>query len=245
MLVKLDNPALLSKAIELVSELVSEVKIKVNEFGMSITAMDPANVSMVGFKLPKSAFSQFESGPEVLGVNLDNLKKIIKRCGSGGSIIIQKRENLLDINIIDRVKRNFTLGLIEIESDDINFNEKISRMEFSSRVSIPSTDLINSIEDCAVVADACSFVIKDGNFIIEAKGIDSARAEFSGDEIELNGENCRARYSLEYLQKFVKGSKLTDKTVLNFAQDHPLKLDIKTEHMEISFILAPRVETED
>jgi proliferating cell nuclear antigen len=229
----------------LISELVSEVRIKVNEYGMSITAMDPANVSMVGFKLPKSAFSQFESGPEVLGVNLDNLKKIIKRCGSGGSIVIQKRENLLDINIIDRVKRNFTLGLIEIESDDINFNEKISRMEFSSRVSIPSTDLINSIEDCAVVSDACSFVIKEGNFIIEAKGIDSARAEFSGDEIELNGENCRARYSLEYLQKFVKGSKLTDKTVLNFAQDHPLKLDIKTEHMEISFILAPRVETED
>ncbi len=245
MLIKLDNPALLSKAIELISELVSEVRIKVNDFGLSISAMDPANVSMVGFKLPRSAFSQFESGDEILGVNLDNLKRILKRCGSGGSVIIQKRENLLDITIMDRIKRSFTLTLIEIESDDIVFEDKISRMEFSSHVNIPSVDLISAIEDSLVVSDACSFLIQDGKFVVEAKGINSARAEFSGDEVELRGENCKARYSLEYLQKFIKGSKLVDKTGLSFAQDHPLKLDIRADHMEVSFILAPRVETED
>ena len=245
MLVKLDKPALLSKAIELISELVTEVRLKVNEYGMSITAMDPANVSMVGFKLPRSAFSQFEAGKEILGVNLDNLKRILKRCSNGSSIILEKQDNLLSIQIIDKIRRSFTMGLIEIESDDIDFNDKISRMEFSSRIEINSSDLINSIEDCAVVGDACTFKIQDGKFIIESKGIDSARAEFSGDEANIQAEDCRARYSLEYLQKFVKGSKLTEKTILNFAQDHPLKLDIRAEHMEVSFILAPRVETED
>jgi len=245
MLVKLENPALLSKAVDLISELVTEVRLKVNEFGMSITAMDPANVSMVGFKLPKSAFSQFEVGKEVLGINLDNFKRILKRCGSSSSLVIEKKENLLSIQINDRIKRNFTLGLIEVESEDIDFNDKITRMEFSSRVEIPSQDLVNSIDDCAVVGDACSFIIKEGKFIIEAKGIDSARAEFSGDEANIQAEDCKARYSLEYLQKFVKGSKLADKTILSFAQDHPLRLDIRAEHIEISFILAPRVETDD
>ena len=56
MLVKLENPLLLTKPIEIISDLITEVRIKVNEFGMSITAMDPANVSMVNFKVPKSAF---------------------------------------------------------------------------------------------------------------------------------------------------------------------------------------------
>lgn len=245
MLVKLDKPVLLSKAIELISELVTEVRLKISDYGMSITAMDPANVSMVGFKLPKSAFTQFESGNEVLGINLDNLKRILKRCGNGSSIILEKQENVLSIQIIDKVKRSFTMSLIEIESDDIEFSDKISRMEFSSRVEINSADLINSIEDCAVVGDACTFKIQDGQFIIESKGMNSAKAEFSGDEASIQAENCKARYSLEYLQKFVKGSKLTDKTILNFAQDHPLKLDIRAEHMEVSFVLAPRVETED
>ena len=241
MLVKLENPVLLAKAIELISELVTEVRLKVNEFGMSITAIDPANVAMVGFKLPRSAFLQFETDPEVLGVNLDDLKRILKRCGAGSSLTLEKKENLLNIQIQDRILRNFSLNLIEIESEE----KEMPNLEFSSIVRLNSLDLITSIEDCGVVADACSFIIKEGKFIIEARGLNSARAEFSGDEAEINAEDCKSRYSLDYLSKFVKGAKLCETTVLNFANDHPLKMDIKSPHLEISFILAPRVETED
>ena len=65
MLIKLENPLFLAKVIDIISELVTEVRIKINEFGMSITAMDPANISMVNFKIPKSSFSQFEVEKEV------------------------------------------------------------------------------------------------------------------------------------------------------------------------------------
>lgn len=245
MLVKLDTPVLLTKAVEIISELVTEVRIKVNEFGMNISAMDPANVAMVGFKIPKSTFSQFETGGEVLGINLDNLKKILRRCGAGSSLIMESKDNLLHIQIQDRIKRNFTLSLIDIESEDIDFDTKVSRMEFVSKVELTSGDLIDSIEDCIIVADACSFIIENGKFIIEAKGLDSARSEFSGDEANIQAENCKSRYSLEYLRKFIKGAKLCDKTSLYFAEDHPLKIDFRAPNMEISFVLAPRVETED
>jgi len=241
MLMKLENPAMLSKAVEIISDIVTEVRIKVNEFGMSIAAIDPANVAMVGFKLPKSAFSEFVVGQEVLGVNLDNLKRILKRCGNSSSLIIEKKENLLSIQIQDKIKRNFTLSLIEIEGED----KELPSLEFSSRVEIDSGDLIASIEDCVVVADSCSFIINEGKFIIEAKELNSARSEFSGDEAKIEAENCKSKYSLEYLQKFMKGAKICDKIIINFANDHPLKMEFKTEHMELSFILAPRVETDD
>lgn len=244
MLVKLENPSVLSRVIEIISELVTEVRIKVDNLGLSITAIDPANVAMVGFKLPRNSFSQFETENEILGVNLENLKRILRRCGSG-SLVLERKENVLSIQILDRIKRNFNLSLIDVEGDDIDFSSKVQNMEFSSKIKINSTDLIASIEDCAVVADACSFIIKDGKFRIEARGLDSAMSEFSGDEAEINGENCRAKYSLEYLQKFIKGAKLCDKIILEFADDHPLKMDFKTGNMELGFILAPRVETED
>ena len=241
MLVKLENPLSFSKVIEIISELVTEVRIKVNESGMSITAMDPANVAMVNFKIPKSAFSQFESGEEVLGVNLDNLKQILKRCSSSSSLSMEKKDNLLSIQIQDRIKRNFTLNLIEIESEDKNLPD----LQFSSLVEISSVDLINSIDDCRVVADSCSFIIKDGKFVIEAKSLNSAMSEFSGDEAKIEAENCKAKYSLEYLQKFMKGAKLCEKITLHFAEDHPLKIDFKNSEIELVFILAPRVENED
>ena len=114
MLVKLENPALLTKVIEIISDLVTEVRIKINENEMSITAMDPANVAMVNFKISKSAFSQYEGGNEVLGINLEDLKRILKRCGAGSSLILEKKENLLKIQIYDRIKRNSTLNLIDI-----------------------------------------------------------------------------------------------------------------------------------
>lgn len=245
MLVKLETPAILGKAVEIISELVTEVRIKVNENGLSISAIDPANISMIGFKIPRAAFSQFEAGNEALGINLDNLKQILKRSGTGSSLILEKKDNTLNIQIQDRIKRNFTLGLIDIESEDVDFDEKTGRMEFSSRVEMSSVDLVSSVEDCAVVSDACSFVVKDGKFIIEARSLNSAMSEFSGDEIKLQAENCRAKYSLEYLQKFMKGAKICDRTILNFAEDHPLKVEFKSQNMELSFVLAPRVETED
>jgi|TARA_Y100000034_G_scaffold71539_1_gene86296 proliferating cell nuclear antigen len=245
MLVKLENPVLLTKIVEIISELVTEVRIKINEGEMSISAMDPANVAMVGFKISKSAFSQYEVSNDVLGINLESLKQILKRCSAGSSLILEKKENLLKIQIYDRIKRNFTLNLIDIESEDIDFKDKISKMEFSSLVELSSNDLIASIEDCGIVADSCSFIIKDGKFIIEAKSLNSAMSEFSGDEAKIQAENCKAKYSLEYLQKFMKGAKLSEKSVLHFAEDHPLKINFKNQDIELSFILAPRVENED
>ncbi len=245
MIIKLNNPGTLTRVIELISELVTEVRIKVNEFGLSITAMDPANVSMVGFKLPKSSFIEFQGDKETLGVNLENLKRVLRRASPGSSLIIQREDNTLNIQILDRIRRSFKLSLIDIEGEEIDFDAKTRRMEFTSRVELPSNDFIDSIEDCAVVADACSFIIKENYFIIEARGLDSALSEFSSDEAKIDAENCKARYSLEYLQKFIKGAKLCDRTIINFAEDHPLRIDFKTPSMELSFVLAPRVETED
>ncbi len=244
MQIKLENPQLLSKVVELISALVIEVKFKIDNSGMSVVAIDPANVAMVRFFLAKSAFSQFDLGSakqEIWGVNLEDLKKILRRAGIKSSLIFKREENRLNIEIPDKIKRDFTLNLIDIRSED----KELPNLEFSARVEMNSADLIDAVEDCAVVADACSFIIEKNNFIIEAKNLNSARTEFSGDEANIKAENCKVRYSIEYLDKFMKGSKLCDKTILNFANDHPLRMDLKIENMELNFILAPRVESED
>lgn len=241
MLIKLQDATLFSRAIEIISEVVIEVRIKVNEEGLSITAIDPANVAMVGFSFPKSAFSEFESDEEVLGVNLENLKKILKRCSPKSLLTLEKKESSLSILIEDKVRRTFTLRLIEVESEDKN----MPNLEFSTRIEISSENFINAIEDCSVVADACSFSNESEKFVIEAQGLNSSRTEFSKGETQIQGEICNARYSLEYLSKFIKGAKLCDTTILNFAKNHPLKLEFRTGEMELDFILAPRVETED
>ena len=243
MLLKLDHPRLFSEIIGIISELVLEVRIKVNKEGMSILAIDPANVAMVCFKLPHAGFTEFEvEKEEVLGVSLESLKAVLRRCSAGSVLVMRKEENTLKLEIKDKIKREFNLALIEIESEE----KTIPNLDFSSKIEMASIDFIEAIEDCSVVADSCSFVSEPDKFIIQAKGsLNSFRSEFSSDELNVQAQQASSKYSLEYLQKIAKATKITDKTIINFSTDYPLKLEFNTPFVELSFILAPRVESED
>ena len=241
MLLKLDHPRLFSEIIGIISELVLEVRLKVSKEGLSIIAIDPANVAMVSFRLPNTAFSELEvDGKEVLGVSLESLKAVLRRIKSGSILIITKEENELKLQIKDKVAREFHLALIDVEGEE----KEIPNLEFASRVEMSSIDFSEAIEDCSVVADSCSFISESNKFVIYAKGsLNSFKSEFT-DEVNIQAEHANSKYSLEYLQKMIKATKLTDKVKINFASDYPLKLDFITPFIELSFILAPRVESE-
>jgi len=239
MLLKLNDPKVLTDAISLISELVSEVRLKVTRAGLSIIAVDPANVALVSLKLPCSLFSEFKTEEEEnLGLSLEDFKQILKRAGSGSSLTIEKEENKLKLNIQDTVKRTFNLALIAIEAEE----KRIPELEFSSKVELNSGIFSNAIEDALVVSDSCTFSVKD-KFIVEAKGsLHSTRTEFNADEAKFSGE-AKSKYSLEYLQKFIKAGRFSDRVQLQFSTDYPARLDFKGP-VEMTFILAPRVEEE-
>ena len=119
MLIKLDSPKILSDIVSIISELVTEVRLKVTKEGLSLTAIDPANIAMVHFKVPAELFSQFDlEKEETLGINLDNFKSVLRRSGLGSSLTMQKEDNHLKLSIQDKIKRDFTLALIDIESEE-------------------------------------------------------------------------------------------------------------------------------
>lgn len=240
MILKLDNPKVLSDAISIISEIVSEVRIKLTEEGLSIVAVDPANVAMVIFKLPKTTFSQYEQGNEVWGVNLADLKLILRRASSSSSLVFEQEENKLKISIFDKVKRIFSLSLIEIDVDE----KEEPKLNFNCKIELISDHLIKGVEDCSIVADSCSFIAGTGFFILEAAGsLNSSRTEFSGDEVKIEGTG-KSKYSLEYLNKFIKAGKISDKVIVSFSDDYPLRLDFPGDNVGIGFILAPRVEND-
>lgn len=240
MLIKLENPKEFVDAIFIISELVSEVKMKFLEDALSIAAIDPANVAMVIFKMPKEAFSVYNTNNDEFSVNLEDLKKVLRRTSSSSSINFELDEGNLKITVVEKSKRVFNISLIELDKEE----KKEPNLEFSSRVEIPSLDFSQTIEDCSIVADSCTFLTKNGEFIIEAKGnLNSAKIEFSKDITSVEGE-AKAKYSLEYLMKFIKASKISEKAYINFSNDYPLKIEFPGEKLGMSFILAPRVDND-
>lgn len=238
---KLENPKVLADAVSVISELVTEVKLKFDSEGLRVVALDPANVALVSLTIPAAVFSQFQATDETFGVSLDNLKSILRRLTPSSILQVKNEDNSLVLEMTDKINRVFHLALIDIDAED----KSIPKLEFSSTVGIQSADLVSAIEDCAIVADSCGFAISSGKFIIEAKGLNSAKSEFSSDEANINGLDAKSRYSVEYLQKMLKAAKLSDNVQIGFGNSYPLKLEFINPAANLIFILAPRVETED
>jgi len=242
MQLKLENPRLFSDLISIISELVTEVRLKVNSTGLQLTAIDPANVAMVHFRMPADLFAHFNVPQEYsLGLNLDNLKAVLRRCKPGSSLSMQKVDNFLKLEIQDRIKRDFTLALLDIDSEE----KELLNLDFKSVVKMASEAFSEVVEDCLVVSDACTFFAEPNKFVVEAHGLNSARAEFSSDEVEVYSDTSKARYSLEYLNKFIKGTKISSRVSISFSDSKPARIDFPTGNVMLSFILAPRIEQED
>jgi len=241
MKVKLNNPQLLANVITIISEMVAQVRLKFKDEYMELTAIDPANVALTHLIIPKTSFVEYQATDETLGVNLDNFKNVLRRCKIGSKLTMESEDNLLKMDIEDKVKRSFTLALIDIDHEE----KQMPNLSFKAEVEVDSQTFVESIEDCYIVADSASLEAGNDKFIIEAKSLNSARSEFSSDEARITAtERCKSKYSLEYMQKFLKAAKFSEKIYLSFGNEYPLRMDFRNNVFELSFILAPRVETE-
>ena len=242
MLAKLKDARILGDAVSVMSELVTEVKAKLTKNGLSVIAIDPANVALVMLKIPASSFMNLEAEDETLCVNLEDLKQVLRRLSSG-PLLIERDENMLRLSSEDK-KRSFSLALISLEQEE----KKVPELEFSSRIEINSDIFSDAVNDALIVADACTFETNSKNemFVIDAKGtLNNARTEFSAEEARMQLSDAKSKYSLQYLQKFIKASRFSEKTLVQFSKDYPMRLDFKSPELEMLFILAPRVETEE
>ena len=240
MILKLEDPRAISDAISIISEIVTEVRIKLLEDGLSIVAVDPANVAMVIFKAPKESFAEYIAGNNVWGVNLADLKKILKRASQNSMLTFEEIEGKLRITILDKVKRTFNLALIEVSSED----KDIPDLQFTAKIEMDAIDFSQSIEDASIVADSCTLEKTENIFsVIGSSSLNSAKAEFSSSDIEMFG-TAKSKYSLEYINKFIKASKISSRVVVNLSDNYPLRLDFPGEKMGMGFILAPRVEND-
>jgi len=246
----LTEPRYIKDSIAIISDLVTEVNIKVTKDYMEIVAIDPANVAMVVYKLLSSAFSEYVvDGEKYLGVNLSNLNQVLRRVKATDMLTLELDEdkNRLNIRVKGTTLRNFDMALLDTGEEE----QKVPALTYQSKVETNNLLLNESIEDMGVIADSLSFGLNDGKFIIDSEGtLSTGKVEISADE-ETDIQNPQAqefksKYSVEYLKKITKASKLTNSVILKFGQDYPLTMEYAVlDKLHLSFILAPRRVSND
>ena len=244
----LTEPRYLKDSILIISELVNEVNLKLYKDRVELVAMDPANVAMVVFKLLGSAFAEYNIDEErTIGVNLINLTQILKRVKPTDVLTLEldSNKNKLYITLRGVTTKRFELGLLDIEDKE----HKIPNLKFTAKVETNTLMFNDAIEDMDIIADSLSLQAANDRFVIQSEGnISSGKVEIGADDetnIQLLQSGVASRYSIEYLKKIIKGSKLTNKVVLEFGQDYPLKVEYHIlDKLALQFVLAPRTPTE-
>jgi len=245
--ISLDNADLLKNSIPIIAEIIDEGVFKVDAKGLSLVSPDRSMIALVDFQLMSTAFEDFKvTGENMLGLNLANLVAVIKRIKSGEKVVLTKEDgsNILEIVMKGKGTRKFEIPLLNITAE----KPPLDQLKFKGKIEVDSSVLEEGITDADIVDDSVVFETEPHLFKIWAKGdINSSQLELKKGEEGLAkleaAEPMRSRYPIEYLKKMIKAAKFSDKVLLEFSNDYPLKLIFKDiDKIHLSFVLAPRVE---
>jgi len=235
-----------SYIVESLAVLVDEASFKISPQGLQLRALDPSRVAMVDLSIPASAFEEFECDKEVdVGVNFEDLNKILKRGKADEKVLVEVSEGRLKIKLLGKAERTFYLPLLDIVSQELSS----INLSFSVKAKMLSDTFRDSIKDVALVSDSVKFVAKDESLTLRAAS-DRGEVEVkftleSGALIDcVIEEEAEATYSLSYLSDMLKKSvSLSDIVQIEFSSNRPIALTFNiTSGGKLSYYLAPRVE---
>ncbi len=233
--------------ISIVADLVSEARLRFTQDMMEMVAMDPANVAMVIYKLFSSSFTEYEFKEDMeVGINLSNLKQVLRRVGTSDSLEVEITESKFNIKIVGTSTRTFSLPVLDMDERQ----QKIPELNFPVKVTTSTSIIADAIDDADIVGESVAFLADSNKVTIAAEGdLSKVKVEITKDEnteITSESENpVKAKYSIEYLKKMVQGSKISSRASMFFNTDYPLKMEfVEVDKVYLGFILAPRVEND-
>ncbi|ELZ54602.1 MULTISPECIES: DNA polymerase sliding clamp [Halorubrum] len=234
-------------ALDSVSVLVDECKIRLNEEELSIRAVDPANVGMVDLTLEAAAFESYDADGGVIGVNLARLEDIAGMANSGDLIHLELDEETRKLHIeIDGL--SYTLALID--PDSIRQEPDIPDLDLASEIVVEGAQLDRGIKAADMVSDHIRLRVDEADeaFFIEAEGdTDDVNLKLDREDlIALTAGAADSLFSLDYLKDMNKAIPSDAEVTVELGEEFPVKLHYGfAEGLgNVTFMLAPRIQSD-
>ncbi|MFX1315652.1 MAG: proliferating cell nuclear antigen (pcna), partial [Promethearchaeota archaeon] len=227
-------------------------EFRVTPKDFTISAMDPSRICLLKLSIKKDDFDEFKCSQETkVGLNLDDLDKILKRSSTNDSVEIDFNESDQKIKIkMQREgtsrKRTFSLALLDIDIEEIPM-DNLLKIEYPSTWVIEPDFLVEAIKDAEIYSDILNMKAIEKQGLIFSSSGQIGEMEYNLNEDDLIGSNLSGTssgsYSLTFLKAILKIGSITEKLEISLKSDHPLKMIFNIlEGGELSYFLAPRVE---
>ena len=236
------------RSIDAISVLINEAEFIVDDKGVSLKATDPSQISMVDFSFKKEAFKEYRiDGTVKIGVDLNQLSRLVARAKTKDELLLKLEEdsNNLSLSFRGASKRNFSVPLIDISSADL----PTPKIDFDSEIKLMAGILQDSFKDASLLSSHITLEVKgDSFFVLADSSKGNFRNELTKDDEALvsikSKSDSTAMFPLDYLTSMVKAAQSATEVSLFMKKDAPILLKYAIGEAEITYFLAPRIESD-
>ena len=230
---------ILKNWLKAIKAVTNEFRMEIQkENGWLVTAINDANTALIDISLQKDAFDKYEVKKNlIVAIDCDLLEHIVK--DAWGNIDLEiTREKLIAVTNNTR----FEIRLLSPET--IQKSSVPSELDFKAKIYLYTEDLRQGLKAAERISqwDEVVLAVKDNYFFMKSVGESEAMEMMlsSDDLINLEGENCRSMFSLNYLTPMIKAVN-TKSLKIELGTDEPIKIAWEDESMSVMYLLAPRV----
>lgn len=205
------------------------------------------NHSLYGrFDEPKKPVK--EENINFFGINLDQLKTVLKRGSDSDSMTLQYDSSTNKIKIGYPIDKKGTYGNVIFNCPDIGSMSlpKVPRMILPANATIEVDKIDSALKAIGEYSDHLSITVNDG-LILRAL---SDKADFVVTwnreqllNVTLEGP-FKSLFPLDYMQNIFKGLKSCDMVEIQIGNDLPMVIKSDMGKMTVKFLLAPRIEND-
>jgi proliferating cell nuclear antigen len=222
--------------------------LEVGKEGLFLRAMDPSQIAMVSFSMPKSAFAEYDApAPSAkIGLDFDNLSKILGRTRGNEKLEISQVENKVQLRFVGaKRKRSFKVPVLDLPAGA----NKEPTVQHDAIVKVSSTHFRETLRDAALVGSHITLEANPEGFSIEVHGDSSdltEESEKSSEEIiEMKVDKpAKATFPLQYLDDIVKAAPENAAITIHLKTNAPLKVEYELESAKVAYFLAPRIDSD-
>lgn len=225
---------------------VDEARVKIDESGIRVRAVDPANVAMDDLDLSASAFESYEATPGVIGIDLDRLWDAVSLANKGDLVQLH----------LDTESRKLVVAVTGLEFQmacldpaTIRSEPTLPELELPASVTLDRDTLRQGVKAADLVADHVGFRMdpEEEVFRIDAEGdTDSVDFRIDADDWEaVTLAEASSLFSLDYMKKIVRTTPAGTAVRIDFGTEFPAMLSYALGDGDGSMtrMLAPRIET--
>ncbi len=243
-----DDAKRYKNATSAIVNLIDEGVLEVGKDGLFLRAMDPSQIAMVSFTMPKTCFVEYDATTpsSKVGLNFDNLSKILSRTRGEEKLEISQQENKLQLCFMGNMrKRNFKVPILDMPAS----TSKEPAISHDTKIIMSSSHFKESLRDAALVGQHITLSTSEKGLSIEVHGDSSDLTE----ENEKTGEGiteisvtkpAKATFPLQYLEDIVKACPENSPLTLHLKTNAPMKAEYEVEGAKVVYYLAPRIDSE-